>query len=421
MFAIPKKKNGGSRPVFNLKKLNKYIQAPHFKMETPVRCLPSHPHSCGLQTISSVELERQDLSILYHLFRPVSRPMDVNQTHQNYSQMSTDTTYSTECLPRRLDHHLQHGSSGNSTHAVSGPETRIVRLDNSLQRISSETSAINRTPRLLIGYHHNDSTSARKETEGFTSKHSTDFEESFTITPHHSQPHHENSSSNFCINAGKIVRPTLVAHEKSDRAYMVEEQHLSLERQEYITSNTSEDGIHNTTADYESRSGYLHCSTTLSVSKRRRSICRSDYEITSKIRVLASRSGQLVCRRIYNPLEPIPKPIPKSAMEIDQSMSPEDHSGEASTRHDDHILVAQRDLVPNNPVSEHQFTFTAPPVGDCLSVTNRDLANDQQYLETRHLELIRSKYQQFDLNENAQAILINHRIQDSSANRSYKP
>jgi hypothetical protein len=33
MFVIPKK-NGGSRPVFNLKKLNKYIQAPHFKMET---------------------------------------------------------------------------------------------------------------------------------------------------------------------------------------------------------------------------------------------------------------------------------------------------------------------------------------------------------------------------------------------------
>lgn len=194
----------------------------------------------------------------------------------------------------------------------------------------------------------------------------------------------------------------------------------SLQRRITIQS-THIAGIHNTTADYESRPGYLHCSTTLSVSKRRRSICRSDYEITSKIRVLASRSGQLICRRIYNPLEPIPKPIPKSAMEIDQSMSPEDHSGEASTRHDDHILVAQRDLVPNNPVSEHQFTFTAPPVGDCLSVTNRDLANDQQYLETRHLELIRSKYQQFDLNENAQAILINHRIQDSSANRSYKP
>ena len=33
MFVIPKR-NGGFRPVFNLKKLNQFIHAPHFKMET---------------------------------------------------------------------------------------------------------------------------------------------------------------------------------------------------------------------------------------------------------------------------------------------------------------------------------------------------------------------------------------------------
>ena len=33
MFVIPKK-NGGVCPVFNLKKLNQYLEAPHFKMET---------------------------------------------------------------------------------------------------------------------------------------------------------------------------------------------------------------------------------------------------------------------------------------------------------------------------------------------------------------------------------------------------
>lgn len=33
MFVIPKK-NGGIRPVFNLKKLNEYLKVPHFKMET---------------------------------------------------------------------------------------------------------------------------------------------------------------------------------------------------------------------------------------------------------------------------------------------------------------------------------------------------------------------------------------------------
>lgn len=33
MFVIPKK-TGGHRPVFNLKRLNSFIEAPHFKMET---------------------------------------------------------------------------------------------------------------------------------------------------------------------------------------------------------------------------------------------------------------------------------------------------------------------------------------------------------------------------------------------------
>ncbi|KAG1065060.1 hypothetical protein G6F42_026895 [Rhizopus arrhizus] len=33
MFVIPKK-DGGIRPVFNLKRLNQYLHAPHFKMDT---------------------------------------------------------------------------------------------------------------------------------------------------------------------------------------------------------------------------------------------------------------------------------------------------------------------------------------------------------------------------------------------------
>ena len=37
------------------------------------------------------------------------------------------------------------------------------------------------------------------------------------------------------------------------------------------------------------------------------------------------------------------------------------------------------------------------------------------------MELIHSKYQQSDLNQNAQSILINHRLQDNSTNKSYKP
>jgi hypothetical protein len=74
----------------------------------------------------------------------------------------------------------------------------------------------------------------------------------------------------------------------------------------------------------------------------------------------------------------------------------------------------------NDPVAQHQFTFTTPSDSYCVSNTNRRLANDKQYLEIRRLELISSKYEHSGLNENAQDILINNRLQDNSTNKSYK-
>jgi hypothetical protein len=44
-------------------------------------------------------------------------------------------------------------------------------------------------------------------------------------------------------------------------------------------------------------------------------------------------------------------------MELDQSMPSEDYSGETSASHYDNTLVAQRAVVPDNSVPEHQFTF----------------------------------------------------------------
>jgi hypothetical protein len=86
-------------------------------------------------------------------------------------------------------------------------------MDHQLQQIDSETSTINGTPRLLIGYYNNGSTTSREETKGFTSKYSTNFEKSFTIAPHHPQSHHENSSGNVCTNTSSIIHPTFVANE----------------------------------------------------------------------------------------------------------------------------------------------------------------------------------------------------------------
>ncbi|KAI7896937.1 uncharacterized protein EV154DRAFT_178500 [Mucor mucedo] len=162
-------------------------------------------------------------------------------------------------------------------------------------------------------------------------------------------------------------------------------------------------------------------SSKISGTKRRRSVCRPDNETLTKVRILAPGLGHSIYRRIQYPLESISTSIPEHTVELGQSMSSENCTGEAISRHNDNSLVAQRSLVSNDTISEHQFTFTALPIGDRSSITNSHLANDKQYPETRRLELICSKYQQSHLNANAQAVLINHRIQDNSTNNSYKP
>lgn len=106
-------------------------------------------------------------------------------------------------------------------------------------------------------------------------------------------------------------------------------------------------------------------------------------------------------------------------MELNQSMLTENHTWTINSRHHDHSLVAQRSLVPHNSVSEHDSTFVAPSVEYRPPLANSNLAYDQQFLETRRLDIIRSMYQQSTLNPNAQAIFLDHHLQDSSTDRTY--
>jgi hypothetical protein len=62
MFVIPKR-NGGHRPVFNLKRLNQHLDAPHFKMETLRQVAPliqQHDY------LTSIDLSDAFLHILIH-------------------------------------------------------------------------------------------------------------------------------------------------------------------------------------------------------------------------------------------------------------------------------------------------------------------------------------------------------------------
>ncbi len=96
LFLVPNK-DGGQRPVINLKKLNSFVKTEHFKMESiqtlkaktrrldgqsrPQRCLLHDPDCSGGQTIRLLQLERNDIPIQLSSFRTVLCAMGLYQDH----------------------------------------------------------------------------------------------------------------------------------------------------------------------------------------------------------------------------------------------------------------------------------------------------------------------------------------------------
>ncbi|KAG2234670.1 hypothetical protein INT48_005822 [Thamnidium elegans] len=171
----------------------------------------------------------------------------------------------------------------------------------------------------------------------------------------------------------------------------------------------------------DDRPVHISTPTTTSGTKRRRYVCRQDDETTSKVRILATGPGQLVYRRLYHPVESISSTLPEPALEPNQSMPPEDNPVEVNSSNNDHPMVAQCVMVPNHTVHECDSAANNATIGDCSPVPNSDLANDKQFLEACRLELIRTKYQNSELNDNAQTIFINNPLEDNPTNMSYKP
>ncbi|KAG2191222.1 hypothetical protein INT47_012293 [Mucor saturninus] len=207
MFVIPKK-NGGSRPVFNLKKLNNYIQAPHFKMETLQEVTKQIKRN---NYLTSIDLSDVFLHIQVHVdSRPYLRALAFYQAHQTYSRMGTNTTNSTECLPRRLDHHFRFDLTSNPSHPASNAKTGIARMDNQSRQIHFTTSAVIRTLRLLIGYHNDDRSTTREKSKGSSPKYSADSKAPHSVTTDYSQLNNAHSSSNFAVIPARLYTQHLL-------------------------------------------------------------------------------------------------------------------------------------------------------------------------------------------------------------------
>ncbi|KAI8980323.1 hypothetical protein BDB01DRAFT_851926 [Pilobolus umbonatus] len=140
LFVIPKK-NEGYRPVFNLKKLNTYIDAPQLQngdvkgyhqtdqseqlhdINRLIRCISAHTGSPTISSTLKNPSAKPILSILYNPFWPISRSMVIHQNNQTYLRMGQIPEHPGKCIPRLLDNHRQLISTKNPTHQDHGTET----------------------------------------------------------------------------------------------------------------------------------------------------------------------------------------------------------------------------------------------------------------------------------------------------------
>lgn len=234
MFVIPKK-NGGCRPVFNLKKLNQHLYAPQFKnggytrgnkinkekqlhdFHRSVRCFSTHPCKSSITQIPSFQSAKKNVSILHNTFRPVLSAMALYKTYQTDIRVGPIATNPNQCLSWRLDYNRKQCGSDINAYSTAYSKIRNIRMDHQPRKIQSNSEIKHRTSRLLIGYKENDSTAPRKETSGYSTQHTTSIEISDSIAKKDSQFDHENTSSYFCLGSSQVIHPISTEDKKSSR------------------------------------------------------------------------------------------------------------------------------------------------------------------------------------------------------------
>lgn len=170
-----------------------------------IRCLSTYPRPLSIAKISTFSLESPDLSIHHHPVRPVSRALVVYKNHQADFGMGQGTEHSTECVPRRLDSDCGQPIRSSTTDESGSTKTSIIGLDHQLQKVNPHLYSNVRTPRLLIGYKHNDCTTAGQKDSRYSSQHQTSLEESYSISTDHSQFDDADISCNLRSGISSIV------------------------------------------------------------------------------------------------------------------------------------------------------------------------------------------------------------------------
>lgn len=112
-------------------------------------------------------------------------------------------------------------------------------------------------------------------------------------------------------------------------------------------------------------------STTIWI-PRRRSICRSHDITTSKVRILATRSG-----RVYHPMDPIQQPMDQSTLESNNQVLTQDSQRAPSSSHHCDTSLAIQPLLPSPPAISNTTTNSS----DTARYSNDSLANAESITE----------------------------------------
>ncbi|CEP15065.1 hypothetical protein [Parasitella parasitica] len=234
LFVIPKK-DGGIRPVFNLKRLNQYLHAPHFKMETIKEvthmiqkndyllsidlsdvffsyCPPS-----GLPPTPSPEVVIPSLPVLYSCLRFGYSPLYLCQNMPPHFGMGTIPRNAYLGLSGRLDSGGINQGTGTPTGNTGSTTITETGMDCQFQEVSPPTDSATRTPRFLIEYHNNAGISSTEEIAGSTPLYQTNSGPPSTPDPPSTtQHHHANTGSNLCNIPGSPLHSPPVILQESD-------------------------------------------------------------------------------------------------------------------------------------------------------------------------------------------------------------
>ncbi|KAG1038061.1 hypothetical protein G6F43_012748 [Rhizopus delemar] len=172
--------------------------------------------------------------------------------------------------------------------------------------------------------------------------------------------------------------------------------------------------MENTTIDFST-------ATTSTRATRRRPVCRSDNEASSKVRILETRSGRRYPRRIQSRLVTVSPSLDQSTVEPDYEVSAQTSARTSSSGNDGGTSLAVSPVLPTPRVISNSATDISQS-----STTPDDASTGGKPFETQNLEALRlaSLNNKFgtsaELSIASREFLSGSLTVDSATNRSYK-